>query len=194
MCIRDSLCIISPDSMHLADKKIPCVPYLHTVPEIEERPLSPTTSPVRICHSPSSLKSKGTNLIRSMVYSQSQEASLVYTEIHGVAYEECLRLRADGHVFIGQHNSDVGGFGYSSVEAMAQGMVALATRGNTPDDVWRAAGLDPPPVLHLTPDALRSVCSSQERLHDLRLASHYYVHRGQMSATRAGNYYLSIFT
>ena len=95
---------------------------------------------------------------------------------------------------MGQLNKKVGGFGYSSVEAMAQGMVSMATRNNTPDKIWEDVGLKPPPVVDFSESSLKELLSNIDKIQELREKSYDYVNCGQMSQSAAGSYYLSILS
>ena len=188
------LCIVSPDSMHLIDDSARFYPYLHTVTRLDLNRPSKTTLPIKICHSPSSIKTKGTNAIKQIIMSQKKYFSLNLKIIHGVRYSECLRQREGNHIFVGQLNKKVGGFGYSSVEAMAQGMVSMATRNNAPDKIWEDAGLEPPPVIDFSKSSLKELLSNVDKIQELREKSYDYVNYGQMSQSAAGSYYLSILS
>tara|TARA_Y100000114_G_scaffold157182_1_gene187814 strand:- start:3274 stop:4209 length:936 start_codon:yes stop_codon:yes gene_type:complete len=188
------LCIVSPDSMHLIDSSARFYPYLHTVSRLGSSRPSETTLPIKICHSPSSLASKGTNVIWKIIMSQKKYFSLNFKIIHGVPYSECLRQREGSHIFVGQINKQVGGFGYSSVEAMAQGMVSMVTRNHAPDKIWEDAGLEPPPVIDFSERSLKELLSNIDKIQELREKSYDYVNYGQMSQSAAGSYYLSILS
>lgn len=188
------LCIVSPDSMHLIDDSARFYPYLHTVAGLGSKRPSKTTPPIKICHSPSNVKTKGTNAIKKIITSQKKYFSLNLKIIHGVPYSECLKQREGNHIFVGQLNKKVGGFGYSSVEAMAQGMVSMATRNNTPDKIWEDVGLKPPPVVDFSESSLKELLSNIDKIQELREKSYDYVNCGQMSQSAAGSYYLSILS
>ena len=188
------LCIVSPDSMHLIDDSARFYPYLHTVAGLGLKRPSKTTLPIKICHSPSNVISKGTDTIEKIIMLQKRYFSLNFKIIHGVPYSECLKQREGNHIFVGQLNKKVGGFGYSSVEAMAQGMVSMATRNNTPDKIWEDAGLKPPPVIDFSESSLKELLSNIDKIQELREKSYDYVNYGQMSQSAAGSYYLSILS
>ena len=92
---------------------------------------------LRVCHTPSSRLTKGTNLILEQVTD--------ITVIENVSHRECLEHRAQHNVFVGQMNEAVGGFGVSALEAMAQGCVVLCDIRHVRPEVWNF--ITPPPII-----------------------------------------------
>ncbi len=74
--------------------------------------------PLRICHTPSIRKHKGTKLLL--------EAVPDITVIEGVSYKECLRQRSKHHVLCDQFVPHIGGFGAAALEALSTGMAVIS--------------------------------------------------------------------
>ena len=100
---------------------------------------------LKICHTPSSRITKGTESIL--------QASESIHVIENVTHRECLEQRASHNVFVGQMNPAVGGFGVSALEGLAQGCVVLCDIRHVREEVWQT--LSPPPIVDVrTPEDL----------------------------------------
>lgn len=157
---------IGADSMHLAHALPPVAPWFSTcdtiVPALE--PVDPGDRVV-VAHSPSDRAKKGTDAIlakleieRADVAKDRAEFSewdglppeVVIDLIEGVPYAEARDRRARAHIFVDQLTSQIGGFGASAVEALAQGCAVLADIRNVPyEQTWERFGLEPPPIVEV---------------------------------------------
>jgi hypothetical protein len=159
---------IGADSLHLADANIPAVPWFSTCDGI-----MPTEEPssegecVVVSHSPSDRAKKGTAEILERLEMERADIARDRAEcldggwegappamaidlIEGVSYTEARARRARSHIFIDQLNPQIGGFGASAVEAMAQGCAVIADIRNVPDDrTWSRFGLECPPIIEV---------------------------------------------
>ena len=189
-----SVRFISPDSIRLSpDPGVWDLPYCHAIGGFSASYIEPISIPA-IVHSPSNRGTKGSDAIEKVVDSLRSEFNFEWRCISGVSYSECVRMREAGHIFIGQLNPAVGGFGYSSVEAAAQGMVPIASQCLTPESVWSDAGLSVPPVLSASdPEELRAVLvkllKDPNLLCTLRRRANRWAHFGDVSLLGSGAYY-----
>ncbi len=112
------------------------------VPPIDELATELPRLPFRVCHSPSSRSTKGTATILKITRGLGIECKI----LEGLPYHECLRRRRNFSILIDQMNPQVGGFGASACEALAEGMAVIAdTRHCGPEvDQW----IPRPPILH----------------------------------------------
>ena len=186
---------ISPDSIYLT--KVNCLPYLHCIDRRRISPIRKIESPI-VFHSPTSDSMKGTPFILKAIESTIKEVSpkpFKYRVIRGMSYEGCRAERSKGHIFIGQLNTRVGGFGYSSVEAAADGLVPIASMNNSPASVWSDVGLDEPPVLNATDESSlsRLLCDlirDPDMLYECRVRAYEWATCGSVSMIKAGGYYV----
>lgn len=194
-----SLRFVSPDSMHLCGSMHSVShPYAHVCPmtPIEFEPVG-ESRPV-VVHSPSRRLYKGTSKIENAL-SLISTRSFEFRVIEGLPWKDCVEARSGGHIFIGQFNPALGGFGYSSVEACAQGMVPICSMHqgiNNRPRLWSFYGLEPPPIVHVDTindlvKTVESLLSDKAKLDELRLSSLEWVKSGSASLSRAGEYYLS---
>ena len=100
---------------------------------------------LRVGHSPTNRAKKGTSEILSVL--QTLPSDIEVDLIENTAFEECIRRRAACHVFVDQMNPEIGGFGASSVEALASGCVVLADVRHVVPEV--NAFYPPPPIVHV---------------------------------------------
>jgi len=110
------------DLIRLDDGRLPAYPAI--VPGVR-RFTAPVYAepPLRVAHAPSSRAKKGTDtIVEAFRGLEGVELDL----IEGVGFSECLERRSRAHVVIDQLAPHVGGFGTTSVEAMAQGQVVIA--------------------------------------------------------------------
>jgi hypothetical protein len=104
------------------------VPYF-APPDQVAAELAPVRERVRIGHSPTNREKKGTSAILEVLEDLATGALGPQVEIdviEGVTYREALARRDRCHVFIDQLHPEIGGFGASSVEALAAGCAVLA--------------------------------------------------------------------
>lgn len=190
---------VSPDSMHLVDGMSGCsYPYLHRTP-FEMDPFMPMSDrkPV-IVHSPSSMRKKNTEKIMSVFNSISRDLAEIRL-VEGVSHKECVEQRKGGSIFVDQMTT-LGGFGYSSVEAAAQGMVPISslTRPCGGEfSAWGKYGIEKPPVLNAsTPEDLRalllSLLQDRELLEKTRLDAYTWAKEGSISPSQCSKYYCDI--
>lgn len=122
---------IGPDLMRFATKgayaetQLPQYPYLHCIPHYAaEMPTEITRTPV-VMHVPSNKGKKGTDAIRRAM--GRMPSHVEYVEISGVSAQEALEAKRRCDIYIDQLIPDIGGYGASSVEALAQGKAVLAS-------------------------------------------------------------------
>ena len=190
---------ISPDSMHLVSTMDEfSYPYLHRTP-LELDPFTPTSDrkPV-VVHSPSSRRTKNTENIMSVFNSIPKDLAEIKL-VEGVSHKECVQQRNGGSIFVDQMTT-LGGFGYSSVEAAAQGMVPISslTRPCGGEfSEWGKYGIEKPPVLNAsTPEDLRalllSLLQDRDLLEKRRLAAYTWAKEGSISPSQCSKYYCDI--
>jgi len=191
---------ISADSMRLVSDSLRSRSYpYHYVNTLAERPVverEPNHRPV-VVHSPSNPGMKGTQDIVALMDEMAGSLDFEFRLITGVSYDECVRRRAGADIFIGQLNTEVGGHGYSSVEAAAQGMVPIASLNLTDPSVWTSAGLPVPPVRNATSVAeLKSVIEqlvkNPAELQQARETAVAWAHEGAASMAEAGKHYAEV--
>jgi hypothetical protein len=103
------------------------VPYFAPPDAVGE--LAPLGERVRIGHSPTNRDNKGTPAILEVLEDIATGALGPQVEIdliEGVSYAEALARRSRCHIFVDQLHPEIGGFGASSVEALAAGCAVLA--------------------------------------------------------------------
>uniref|UniRef100_A0A6C0BNK1 Glycosyltransferase n=1 Tax=viral metagenome TaxID=1070528 RepID=A0A6C0BNK1_9ZZZZ len=129
-----------PEAQILFGKPIPFAPQLRHA----ERRLV-------VGHSPTNYYLKGSGLIEKAVRALDVE----YRQLGGplqqgksLPHAELAKRRADCDIYIDQF-STVGGLGVSSLEAMAQGILVLCSTQMIPDQLWTAASIPKPPIIHL---------------------------------------------
>ena len=99
------------------------VPYFAPPNTMTTAPWWPLDGPVRIGHSPTHRANKGTDRILSAL---SQIEGAAVDLIEGVSFKECAERRAKCRIFVDQMEPSIGGFGASTVEALAAGCAVLA--------------------------------------------------------------------
>jgi len=113
------------------------VPYF-APPDQVAGELAPARERVRIGHSPTNRERKGTSAILE-VFEDIETGPLGHQVeidvIEGVSYREALERRGRCHVFVDQLQPEIGGFGASSVEALAAGCAVLSDTHNVHPDV-----------------------------------------------------------
>lgn len=193
---RAKLRFISPDSMHLSNGFGNI--YQHAIePSVNQSPALDDARPIRIAHSPSKRSTKGTDAIIKAINSipAQHEELFEFRIIEGLSYEDCSRVRAESDIFICQMNPEIGGFGYSAVEACASGMAVISSRNNAPDSLWLREGLDAPPVIgadsieQLT-STLVELIADRNKLRHHKKRSLQWVTSGSASLHKAGKYYV----
>ena len=187
---------VSADSMRLVNSMLAIRSYpYHYVNVVEERPLLTINERPVVVHSPSNPGMKGTTEIEEVVESLRNEGlDFEFRLITGVSHKECVKLRRGGDIFIGQLNTDVGGHGYSCVEAAAQGMVPIASLNHTDPVHWTRVGLPVPPVIGANnADELkvivRDLVTDVVKLQAARAEACDWAHSGAASLKEAGKYY-----
>lgn len=129
---------VGMDSLHLAGigqvfDKTPTYPYWSTCEPVEiGAELAPVSGPIVVAHSPSVRSKKGTELILRALEQAQREFGIEIELIEGVSFKDAIARRARAHIFVDQLNPEVGGFGCSAVEAMAQGCAVIADIRNVP--------------------------------------------------------------
>lgn len=146
------------------------VPYHAPADELVTEPID-QSGPIVVGHSPSKRSTKGTDLILTVLKSLPVELEL----IEGVTYRECLARRARCHIFVDQMQPAIGGFGASSVEAMAAGCAVLADVRHVHHQVDRF--YPRPPIVHVATAEdltleLTDMLRNRERLRTLRSMSY----------------------
>lgn len=105
---------------------------------------------VVIVHSPTNYTWKGTAAVRQVAQRLEKQYpdKMVYLEVGGpygtkenLPATLAIAMRSEGHIYIDQFNSDIGGIGQSSIESMATGMISLCTLQNIGRDVWDKQGI-----------------------------------------------------
>lgn len=144
------------DSIHLATGPAPTAPYWAScdpitpqgwIPQVQFTP----NNPLRIAHSPTNRAKQGTDLILRAL-SEVDRRFIEIDVIENLPFVAALERRARAHVFIDQLADEVGGFGASAIEALAQGCAVLADVRNVPrrsDERWLAWGVERPPILYV---------------------------------------------
>lgn len=125
------------------------VPYF-APPEGIAEVTAPIGERVRIGHSPTNRDKKGTPAILEVLedLSTGPVGHLVEVDvIEGVTYSEAVARRSRCHVFVDQLQPEVGGFGASSVEALAAGCAVLADVHNVHPNV--STFYPPPPIINV---------------------------------------------
>ena len=85
------------------------------------------SSPLRLSHTPSRRASKGTDVILPILAElTAHRPEIEFDLVENVSFEECYRRRNRCHVLIDQLQSDVGGFGGSAMEALANGLAVVS--------------------------------------------------------------------
>ena|GEM_PF-1711953 len=123
------------------------VPFVVTDPSqelksIEEVQAKYASDHLKIFHAPSSHGTKGTEDIRKVIQqvfqelqSEELELSWTYEEIvPPVPNEEVLKKKRESHLYIDQYQLDIGGYGISSTEALAQGNIVFSSLNKIPPD------------------------------------------------------------
>ena len=152
-----------------------------------------------IVHSPSSKRTKGTDIVRAAVDLLRGDHLIDYREVSGLSFADCVEARKGGHIFVDQINAGVGGFGMSSVEAAGQGMVPLATIHKVSEAHYEACGLSVPPVRPVEPSArslartLAELCGNHKRLAVARWVAFRWAAMGGGSAVGVGTWALAQF-
>ena len=92
-----------------------------------------------ILHCPSNRVSKGSDTIKEIVdrvlLNNNIQNYFEYKEISNVSNEEIMSIKKNSHIYIDQFNINVGGFGVSSMEALAVGNIVLSSMNNIPENV-----------------------------------------------------------
>lgn len=118
------------------------VPYVTAAPLEIDKP-AVLDAKIKISHSPTSRTLKGTDIILSVLNSiQGIEVVL----LENLRLYDCIERRGQTHIFVDQINS-VGGFGCSSIEAMASGCAVLCDISRTSLRAWQF--IPKPPILHI---------------------------------------------
>ncbi|PCJ17067.1 MAG: hypothetical protein COB02_14520 [Candidatus Cloacimonadota bacterium] len=106
---------------------------------------------IKVFHAPSSHSTKGTETIRKVVQEVFNQLpsylndKVVYEEITPpVKNVEIIEMKKKSHIYIDQYHQDIGGYGISSVEALAYGNIVLSS------------------IHCMEPDALELQCQSKE--------------------------------
>lgn len=123
------------------------VPFVVTDPSqelksIEEVQAKYASDHLKIFHAPSSHGTKGTEDIRKVIHQvfqelQSEELELNWTYeeiVPPVPNEEVLKKKRESHLYIDQYQLDIGGYGISSTEALAQGNIVFSSLNKVPQD------------------------------------------------------------
>jgi hypothetical protein len=136
------------DSLHLTSRGgvsdgIPTHPYWSTCePVIPVTPMMPGAR-IHVAHSPSARSKKGTDeIIKAVERARVELGSFDFDLIEGVSFNVAIDRRSSCHVFVDQLVPEIGGFGCSAVEAMAQGCAVIADVRHVP------IGNVTPPILH----------------------------------------------
>lgn len=131
-----SVRFVAPDLYRLGQScRVPTVPMLNSCDTlVPVEPLPADDGRVRISHSPSDRKKKGSELIIGVLERFAERAEI--DVIESVSHAECLARRARSQIFIDQLQPAIGGYGVSSIEALAQGCAVLCDYRNVVDDVW----------------------------------------------------------
>jgi len=133
--------VVSCDLMRFASASPKTVPRLAPVDPMPITLPWDRHGPLRICHTPSSGE-KGTHLIVDAL----RGLPVDFEIIQHVSWAECVRRRARAHVLLDQLVPDVGAFGQSATEALAQGLVVISDMRHTAL-AWEI--LERPPVVQV---------------------------------------------
>jgi hypothetical protein len=190
---RDTECgarlrFVSCDLLRLATSGPPAVPRFAPYDAIEPRdppPIKPGER-IRVAHSPSN-NAKGTDTIRTALGGLPVEVDV----IHGVSFAECLARRRRAHIFVDQFVPEVGAFGQSATEALAQGCAVVSSIGQC-EPAWEV--LERPPVLNVASPGLlhvvlRSLAEDPLMLDGYRLSAVDWSRRNCSPAAVAGWYW-----
>lgn len=131
------------DLIRFHDGRTPAFPAI--VPAVK-RFEAPTYEkpPLRVAHSPTNRYKKGTGFILRACEGL---AGIELDLIEGLSHAECMERRARAHVVIDQMQPKIGGFGTTSVEALAQGQIAIADMRHCGPVCWKH--IDRPPIYDL---------------------------------------------
>ncbi len=159
---------VGADSLHLAGSLPPAVPWFSCCDDIEPAPApAEPDGVVVVSHSPTNREKKGTDAILAKLEIERAEINRDHEEclagewdgciprmevdlIEGVSFAEARTRRARSHIFVDQLNPEIGGFGASAVEAMAQGCAVVADIRNVPyEQTWERFGLEAPPIVEV---------------------------------------------
>ena len=145
--------------------------------------------PVRVGHSPTS-RYKGSAEVSTALRSL---PGATLNGITKVAHPTCLAQKATCHAFVDQMVKDVGGYGQSTVEALAFGCATFASIHHVSPRCWEH--FPRPPLTHaLTANglakALRPYIEDRDRLHALREQSLQWA-KDHASPRAVGTYWLA---
>lgn len=147
---------------------------LHEVPVLD--------GPVRVCHTPSTPHTKGTELIKKAV----PDVRIVT----GLSFQECAAQRGYHHIFVDQIN-DLGGYGAAAVEGLSFGCAVVGSTALMHSRVSEFYAL--PPIVSATRDDVGRVVSELRRdpvaLEERRSASLAWA-RQYATPQAVGNYWL----
>lgn len=119
------------------------VPFFCPPGETVVERVAPVGERVRVGHSPSNRRRKGTDVVLPVL--DRLRGRIEYDLIEAVSYPAAVRRRAACHVFVDQLAPAVGGFGASAVEALAAGCAVLADVRHVCPEVDRF--YERPPIL-----------------------------------------------
>lgn len=169
---------IGADSLRFATSGPKAVPYWPSCdPIVPVKDVFLETERLTIAHSPTHHVTKGTETVIEVVkriQADDEYGDLIdFDLIEGVTFAEAAARRAKAHIFIDQLNPEIGGFGASSIEAMAAGCAVLADIRHTIDD-WHVRGVASPPIIHVggadeLEDELRYLIRSPSTLAECRI-------------------------
>lgn len=113
---------VSADLFRLAGNGPPAFPRF--APFEAAASITPWTSgALRVVHAPTNRRAKNTDAILEAVNGLPIEFSL----LEGLSFQECLKRRGEAHVVIDQLNPEIGAFGQTATESMAQGLMVMTS-------------------------------------------------------------------
>tara|TARA_Y100001970_G_scaffold277758_1_gene382462 strand:+ start:282 stop:1370 length:1089 start_codon:yes stop_codon:yes gene_type:complete len=85
-----------------------------------------TTSPLRVCHSPTNRYYKGSNDIIEICSDLNKDGYIEFVLIEGKTQKEVIKIKKSCDVYIDQiHNRGGWGYGMSSIESLSMGLVCM---------------------------------------------------------------------
>jgi hypothetical protein len=143
--------LCSPDLLRLARPGARCVWAKPMAVDFEEVDrlwrARRATGKIVVTHSPSSHVLKGTEMVRKvMARIERSFPNVEYRELGGpvgghVPHHELMRAREEAVLHIDQYHAGIGGVGIASFEALARGVIPLASTNNVIDAAYEQWGL-----------------------------------------------------
>lgn len=104
-----------------------------------------------ISHMPSNIKTKGTNIISKIINRiLSINNNVIYLENKvKTKHSKIMELKKNTHIYIDQYNLQIGGFGVSGLEGLANGSIVLSSINKVDKNIWNILNIEPPPIIDI---------------------------------------------